>query len=668
MGFHNGGPDRSLATRVKEFVIGAAKNPLDVRIFHTTSLIAVLAWIGMGADGLTSSCYGPEAAYLALGKNTCLTLPLAALVALAVFMIAASYIQIIEQFAHTGAGGGYLVATRFLGPAAGVVSGSALVVDYILTISVSIASSADAFFSLLPLAWQPWKLWMALVLVGLLFVLNLRGIKESVTTLAPIFLVFVLTHLAVILHGILQHGNDAPHILYQSSSGTNSLIQQVGAWGTLLILMRAFSLGGGTYTGLEAVSNGIPVLREPRALTGKRTMTYMAFSLAFTASGLLLAYLIHDIHLEAGRTMNASLFHHMWEGWRPWGLPVGDGGVVLGLLSEAALLIVGAQAGFIDGPRVLASMASDSWAPRRFANLSDRLVNQDGIVFMAVSAAVVIFLTRARVEVMVIIYSINVFITFTLSQLGMCRHWLEVRQRGERWLRPFIVNGAGLIMTMWILVFTAVIKIQEGAWPVFLLTGAVIGGCVLVKSHYRRVSQQLRKLDDLLTTIHLSTSKRRVPRKNVAAPTAVLMVSGYNGLGIHTMFSILKLFPKRFKNVVFVEVGTIDSSQFKGLDAIHHLEETVKNDLEKYLDLGRRLGFHAEYRYALNVDRLEALEGLCGGVANEFRDTVFFVGKLVFERETWTSALLHSQTALSIQKSLLFNGYQAIVMPIRVRG
>jgi len=667
MGLHNGEPDRSLAARVKEFVIGAAKNPLDVKIFRTTSLVAILAWVGMGADGLSSSCYGPEAAYLALGKNTCLTLPLAALVALAVFAIAASYIQIIEQFATSGAGGGYLVATRFLGPAAGLVSGSALVVDYVLTISVSIASSADAFFSLLPVAYQPWKMWVALALLIVVFVLNLRGLRESVLTLTPIFLLFVVTHLAVILHGLLEHGNDAPHLLYQGSSGTNSLIQQVGGWATLLILMRAFSLGGGTYTGIEAVSNGLAVLREPRAETGKRTMTYMAFSLAFMASGLLLAYLIHGTHHEPGRTLNASLFHHLWEGWHPWNLPVGQAAIILALVSEAALLVVAAQTGFIGGPQVLASMAVDSWAPRRFANLSDRLVNQDGIVFMAGTAAAVIFLTHANVGVMVIIYSINVFITFTLSQLGMCRHWLEVRGTGQRWLRPFIVNGAGLLITSWILLFMAAIKIREGAWPVFLLTGAVIGGCVLVKSHYRRVSQQLGKLDDLLTTIHLSAPKRRTPRKNVAAPTAVLMVSGYNGLGIHALFSVLKLFPKRFRNVVFVEVGTIDSSKFKGVDAIHHLEDTVKNDLEKYLDLGRRLGFHAEYRYALNVDRIEALEGLCSEIAGEFRDTVFFVGKLVFERETWTSALLHSQTALSIQKALLFNGYQAIVMPIRVR-
>jgi len=667
MGLHNGDADRSLVARIKEFVIGAAKNPLDRTIFHTTSLIAVLAWIGMGADGLSSSCYGPEAAYLALGKNTSLTLPLVGLVALAVFAIAASYVQIIELFASGGAGGGYLVATRFLGSSAGLVSGAALVVDYVLTISVSIASSADAFFSILPVAYQPWKMWMALVLLFLLFLLNLRGLKESVLTLTPIFLVFVVTHLAIILMGILMKGTGTGAILYESSRETGGLIQAVGLFGTFMILMRAFSVGGGTYTGLEAVSNGIPVLREPRAETGKRTMTYMAFSLAFTAGGLLVCYLLHEIQHQPGRTMNALLFQHLWEGWHPWGMPAGHVAVILALISEAALLIVGAQTGFISGPQVLASMAVDSWAPRRFANLSDRLVNQDGIVVMAATAAAVIFLTHANVAVMVIIYSINVFITFTLSQLGMCRHWLEVRGTGQRWLRPFVVNGGGLLITTTILLFTAYIKIREGAWAVFLLTGAVIGGCLLVKTHYRRVRAQLKRLDDLLTTIHLTTSKHRVPRKNPAAPTAVLMVSGYNGLGIHTLFSILKLFPKRFRNVIFVEVGTIDSSRFKGVDALHLLEETVKTDLEKYLDLGRRLGFHAEYRYALNVDRLEALEELCAEIANEFRDTVFFVGKIVFERETWTSALLHSQTALSIQKALLFNGYQAIVMPIRVR-
>ncbi|MEK7766177.1 MAG: amino acid permease, partial [bacterium] len=407
--------------RVKEFVIGADKNPLDRRVFHTATLIVVLAWVGMGADGLSSSCYGPEFAYLALGRNICLAIPLAFFVVLAVFIISASYTQIIEQFASLGAGGGYLVASRFLGSGAGVLAGGALVIDYVLTIATSIAASSEAFFSFMPVEYQGWKLGTALFFLGLLFILNLRGLKESVTALTPIFLVFIVTHVGIIAYGLFAHGDSLARVAITNSQETGNLIASAGLFGTLMILMRAFSLGGGTYTGIEAVSNGLSVLREPKAETGRKTMTYMAFSLAFTAAGLLFCYLLNDIRPQPGRTLNAVLFHQLWDGWMIHGLGAGKTIIVVSLLAEAALLIVAAQSGFIAGPQVLSSMATDYWVPRRFANLSDRLVNQDGIVLMAAASALTLMLTRGRMDILIVMYSINVFITFTLSQLGMCR-------------------------------------------------------------------------------------------------------------------------------------------------------------------------------------------------------------------------------------------------------
>ena len=171
---------------LRELLLGKAKDPLDPKVFHQISLVAFLAWVGLGADGLSSSAYGPEEAYLALGHHFYLALPLAVLMAVTVFIISASYSQIIELF-PTG-GGGYLVATKLLGARAGLVSGSALVVDYMLTITISIASSADALFSFLPAGWQPYKLLVEIFLIFGLIFLNLRGVRESVLFLLPIFL------------------------------------------------------------------------------------------------------------------------------------------------------------------------------------------------------------------------------------------------------------------------------------------------------------------------------------------------------------------------------------------------------------------------------------------------------------------------------------------------
>jgi Amino acid permease len=302
--------NQSLFASTRNLLLGKPKNPLDPRVFHQISLIAFLAWVGLGADGLSSSAYGPEEAYLALREHFLLALPLAILMALTVFIISASYSQIIELF-PTG-GGGYLVATKLLGQKTGLVSGSALVVDYMLTITISVASGADALFSFLPAAVHGLKLVTESVLIFGLIFLNLRGTKESVQFLLPIFLLFVLMHATAISLGIGTKLGDLPLIVSQSVEKTVGDIHGIGIWATLAILLHAYSLGGGTYTGIEAVSNGLQVLREPRVDTGKRTMLYMAVSLAFTASGILLCYLLHRVASEPGKTLNASLLSNIY--------------------------------------------------------------------------------------------------------------------------------------------------------------------------------------------------------------------------------------------------------------------------------------------------------------------------------------------------------------------
>src|ERR1700719_2942339 len=424
---------------LSDVLIGPPRDVRDPEIFNSLSLVAFLAWVGLGSDGLSSSCYGPEEAFLALGSHQYLAVFLAMLMALTVFIISASYSQTIDQF-PTG-GGGYLVATKLLGKYPGLVSGCALIVDYVLTIAISIASGADAIFSFLPVHWLPYKFWVAVIVVVVMVAMNLRGVKESVIALLPIFLAFVLLHTVLVGYAFLSRAAELPVIAHDAVQQARQGFDVLGVMGLAIVFFKAYSMGAGTYTGIEAVSNGLPILREPRTVTGKRTMLYMALSLALIAGGILVAYLLAGVEPQAGKTLNAVLFERLTDGWNIGGFHLGTPIVTVTLLTEGALLFVATQTGFVGGPQVLATMAIDRWVPRRFSNLSQRLVTQDGVLAMGIAALMILVGTHARVRLLVILYAINVFVTFTLSQLGMSALWWREKSREPNWLRKFLVNG-----------------------------------------------------------------------------------------------------------------------------------------------------------------------------------------------------------------------------------
>jgi amino acid transporter len=649
--------------RLRGLLLGGPKNLLDPRIHHTLALIAFLAWVGLGSDGLSSSCYGPEAAFRALSTHRHLALYLIAATVLTVFLISASYSLIIELF--PSGGGGYLVATKLLGPTPGIISGCALVVDYVLTIATSVASGCDAIFSFLPPEWHAVKLLSEFLVIAMLTSLNMRGVKESVIVLMPIFFTFMVTHVGLILFGILSHTSNLPYMMADTVQDTHLAVQELGVMGVVFIFLRAFSLGGGTFTGIEAVSNSTDILREPRVETGKRTMLYMAISLSFTAGGILLCYLLNGANAEAGKTLNASLWEVMTDRWHIGNVNIGAAIVGITLASEGALLFVAAQTGFVAGPRTLAAMGTDQWVPKRFAHLSERLVTQNGILAMGAAAGLVLLYTGGAVEILLIMYSINVFLTFTLTQLGMVRHWWFERQRLPHWRRRFLVAALGTMVTGGILIITSALKFREGGWLTLAATGALIGFCFLVRSHYRRVRRMLSSLDEVLTNLPLP-EPRTQPELAVDGPTAIVLVESYAGLGIHTLLSIQRMFPRHFKNFVFCSVGLVDSGQFKGVQDVHALEEKVRADLEKYVNLAQRMGFYAEYRYTLGTDLIAELEGICLDLIKEFRRSVVFAGQLVFQRENLFTRTLHHETAFSIQRRLQFAGVQVIILPIRV--
>ena len=232
------------AGRLRRVLFGEPRDLADHSLFHQLSLIPFLAWVGLGADGLSSSAYGPPDAYLALGRHSYLAVALALATVTTVLIISAGYSRIIEHFPHGG--GGYLVATKLLGDGAGVVSGCALLVDYVLTVTVSLAAAGDALFSLLPIQWQAVKLPFEIVMVLVMTTLNIRGVREAVMPLVPVFLLFVVTHLLVIVGGIATNLWQVGPVVHRVTAGFHNGLSQLGLVGMLALFARAYSLGGGT--------------------------------------------------------------------------------------------------------------------------------------------------------------------------------------------------------------------------------------------------------------------------------------------------------------------------------------------------------------------------------------------------------------------------------------
>ncbi len=649
--------------RLKRFLLGSPRSVLDPTIYHKISLVALLAWVGLGADGLSSSAYGPDEAFRALGTHTYLAIGLTLATALTVFIISYTYSRMIEHFPYGG--GGYVVATRLLGPQFGVVSGSALLVDYILTISVSIASGADQVFSVLPSYAVHFKLFAAAGVIGLLVLLNLRGVKESVAVLTPIFAIFLLTHAILIFGGIGSHLFAIPQVASQVHTSFQSGLTTLGLAGMLSLFMRAYAMGGGTYTGIEAVSNGLQIMREPKVETARKTMLYMAISLATTAGGILLCYLLFQVTPEAGKTMNAVLLERFAGGWKPYGLTLGHTFIVLTLAAEAGLLFVAAQAGFIDGPRVMSNMANDSWLPHSFAQLSDRLTMKNGIFLIGCASLATLFYTRGDITALVTMYSINVFLTFSLSQLGMCRFWLRKRKKSPQWLQSFSIHLVGFVLCASILTMVIIEKFQQGAWMTLIITSSLIALCFWVRRHYAQVKEKLKRLEDAIDDDADETPAEPLPLRS-HLPTAVMLVGRYGGLGIHGLLSIEQLFPKHFKNYIFLSVGVIDAVFMKGEEEVERIRERTEEHLQRYVRLARRLGLAADYRMSVGIEVLSEAEKLCAEVAKEFPKAMFFTNKLIFEEERWFQRLLHNETGYQLQRRLQFAGLHSMVLPIRV--
>jgi K+ transporter len=286
---------------------------------------------------------------------------------------------------------------------------------------------------------------------------------------------------------------------------------------------------------------------------------------------------------------------------------------------------------------------------------------------MGLSAAVVLVLTRGAVAILVVLYSINVFITFSVSQLGMVRHWWTERLHARHWKKKLAINGIGFFLTSFILVMLTFTKLTEGGWVTLVITAVFAALAFLTRRHYQKTTRELARLDELASAVALEPAQIQSPSEcDVNARTAVLFVNGFNGLGIHTILSVCKLFPAVFRNFVFVQIGVVDAGNFKGAADIDRLRSHIGSEAERYVTYMRKQGYYAETMTEIGHDIIDTADDLASRALERFPKATFFGGQLVFTRETRLTRLLHNFTVFTLQRRFFRKSIPFVVIPIRV--
>ncbi len=650
--------------KIRNFLIGEARDPFDKETRRSISLVAIMAWIGLGADGISSSCYGPEEAFLALAGHESLAIFLAIATVFTVFIISYAYTQVIELFPNGG--GGYRVATRLLGKHAGLVSGSALIIDYVLTISISIASGIDAIFSFMPIEWQAAKLVVAIFFVGVLALLNLRGMKESIKFLMPIFLGFIVTHFFLIIYGVVTHHSGISNLIPNAVQESSELKDSVGLIFLISLFLKAFSMGGGTYTGLEAVSNNVHTLAEPRVRTAKLTMFFVAISLAFMAAGIILLYLLWGVTKIDGQTLNATVFYTITEDWHIGDFNLSAPIVPIILALEAGLLLVAANSGFLAGPSVVANMANDEWMPKSFSSLSSRLVVKNGILFMAVAAIITLLITGGSVHILVVLYSINVFITFSMSLLGLTIYWFRHRRRKPRWKSKLLVATIGFVVCFAILIITILEKFYEGGWVTLIITSIFVAIGLAIKKLYTNFKEKLAKTESQFCDYENIAPTVEAQLVDRGAPTAAIIVDQTFGSGMNCLLEIKKLFPGIFKNFIFVTVGEVDSNTFREEKKWRDMRRKTKSILRKYRNYCNSNGRFAKAYIGYSADVVEKFAQLTDRVNKDYPNAVFFGTKFISDNENIFTQFLYNHMAYIMQRRLHTKGVNMVILPMKI--
>jgi MFS family permease len=337
------------------------------------------------------------------------------------------------------------------------------------------------------------------------------------------------------------------------------------------------------------------------------------------------------------------------------------------LAFEAGLLFVAANTGFLGGPSVLSNMASDSWVPHQFRYLSTRLVTQNGILVMGVAALAILFWTGGQVTLLVVLYSLSVFLTFAISLFGLCLYWWRHRKSTDnaRWVRRFLLSLTGFVICAGILAILLVERFTQGGWATVLIIAAIAALCIFIRNHYRETKRAIQAVDEVFESQPFGPVKESVD-PDPEAQTAVFIVGTSRGGGLHALLWVLRMFPGHFKNFLFVNARTVDSHAYGGEGALEKMREDAAETLEYFVDFCQSHGMASASYIGFGTDAVEEVARMCEQVNREYPNTIFFTSKLIFASDNWFTRLLHNQAALAVQRRLHLEGLQMVILPMKV--
>jgi amino acid transporter len=432
----------------------------------------------LSSDALSSVAYATEEILMALATFTAVgvsvfywSMPIGIAIVALLMIITVSYQQTIT--AYPNGGGAYTVAKDNLGDIAGLVAGSSLLIDYTLTVSVSVAAGMENIASAFPQL-TPYKVIFDICLIILIMVLNLRGIKESASIFALPTYFFIFSILIMLMVGGYK-------VLTGDTTTTPALVAHEAMPSVpFFLLLRAFASGCSALTGVEAISNGIPVFKEPSQKNAKATMIWMSAILGAFFIGMTFLSHVFGITPKENETVVSSLSRSVF----------GDSFMYYGVQASTALiLLLAANTSYADFPRLCSLMSRDRYLPRQLSSLGDRLVFSNGILWLSLSAIFLIIMFGGDTHHLIPLYAVGVFLSFTLSQTGMVIHHLKLREPG--WKVGAIINAIGALTTLTVLIVIASTKFLAGAWMIILAIPLFVVFFLQIKKHYIFAARQL---------------------------------------------------------------------------------------------------------------------------------------------------------------------------------